>query len=138
MPSPPTPSTPSTRFAPESTRIAEFLEAAIGRHARVGKRRELLEFESFVHLDQIAIEAKLSSNLYKLWNRLSSGSYFPPPVRRVMIPKAGGAGERPVTCKWALLYIERWLTAPMEHPDGMKVERTRGTPQGGVVSPISG
>ena len=41
-------------------------------------------------------EAKLSSNLYKLWNRLSSGSYFPPPVRRVMIPKAGGAGERPL------------------------------------------
>jgi hypothetical protein len=39
-------------------------------------------------------EAKLSSNLYKLWNRLSSGSYFPPPVRRVMIPKAGCAGER--------------------------------------------
>src|SRR5262249_58148598 len=41
-----------------------------------------------------------------------------------------------VTCKWALLYIERWLTAPMEQADGMKVERTRGTPQGGVVSPI--
>ncbi|MFB9261651.1 reverse transcriptase domain-containing protein [Bradyrhizobium erythrophlei] len=35
-----------------------------------------------------------------------------------------------------LLYIERWLTAPMKHADGMKAERTRGTPQGGVVSPI--
>ena len=39
-------------------------------------------------------------------------------------------------CKWALLYIERWLTAPMERKDGMTIERTRGTPQGGVVSPI--
>jgi RNA-directed DNA polymerase len=40
-------------------------------------------------------EADLSNNLYKLWNRLSSGSYFPPPVRRVDIPKADG-GTRPV------------------------------------------
>ena len=35
-------------------------------------------------------EADLSNNLYKLWNRLSSGSYHPPPVRRVDIPKRGG------------------------------------------------
>jgi RNA-directed DNA polymerase len=42
-----------------------------------------------------AFEANLSGNLYKLWNRLSSGSYFPPPVRRVDIPKAGG-GTRPL------------------------------------------
>ena len=41
-------------------------------------------------------EADLSGNLYKLWNRMSSGSYFPPPVRRVMIPKDGGTGERPL------------------------------------------
>jgi RNA-directed DNA polymerase len=41
-------------------------------------------------------EADLSNNLYKLWNRLSSGSYFPSPVRRVMIPKPGGVGERPL------------------------------------------
>jgi RNA-directed DNA polymerase len=40
-------------------------------------------------------EADLSNNLYKLWNRLSSGSYFPPPVRRVDIPKANG-GTRPL------------------------------------------
>src|SRR4029450_3464693 len=39
-------------------------------------------------------EADLSDNLYKGWNRMSSGSYFPPPVRRVMIPKPGGGGER--------------------------------------------
>jgi RNA-directed DNA polymerase len=43
-----------------------------------------------------AFEAVLSANLYKLWNRMSSGSYFPPPVRRVMIPKPGGGGERPL------------------------------------------
>jgi hypothetical protein len=41
-------------------------------------------------------EADLSNNLYKVWNRMSSGSYFPPPVRRVMIPKPGGSGERPL------------------------------------------
>ena len=41
-------------------------------------------------------EAGLPGNLYKLWNRMSSGSYFPPPVRRVMIPKPGGSGERPL------------------------------------------
>ena len=39
-------------------------------------------------------EADLKGNLYKLWNRLSSGSYFPPPVRAVEIPKAGGRGVR--------------------------------------------
>ena len=42
-----------------------------------------------------AFEVDLSNNLYKLWNRMSSGSYFPPPVRRVDIPKAGG-GTRPL------------------------------------------
>jgi len=40
-------------------------------------------------------EANLADNLYKLWNRLSSGSYLPPPVRRVDIPKANG-GTRPL------------------------------------------
>jgi retron-type reverse transcriptase len=40
-------------------------------------------------------EANLAGNLYKLWNRMSSGSYFPPPVRRVDIPKANG-GTRPL------------------------------------------
>jgi len=160
-------------------------------------------------------EADLSNNLYKLWNRMSSGSYFPPPVRRVDIPKADG-GTRPLgiptvadrvaqevarrylephlepvfhadsygyrlgksaidavrqarqrcwrydwvldldvkayfdsidwelmlkavrhhtNCPWVLLYIERWLKAPMQMEDGSVVPRTAGTPQGGVVSP---
>ena len=39
-------------------------------------------------------------------------------------------------CEWALLYIERWLTAPMQLEDGTRAARTRGTPQGGVVSPV--
>ena len=38
-------------------------------------------------------EKRLKKNLYKIWNRMSSGSYFPPPVRTVKIPKANG-GER--------------------------------------------
>jgi RNA-directed DNA polymerase len=41
-----------------------------------------------------AFETELRGNLYKLWNRMSSGSYFPPPVRAVPIPKAGGRGVR--------------------------------------------
>jgi RNA-directed DNA polymerase len=45
------------------------------------------------------------------------------------------AVRKHVSCKWALLYIERWLTAPMEQ-NGNRIERTRGTPQGGVISPI--
>jgi len=161
-------------------------------------------------------ESKLRDNLYKLWNRLCSGSYFPPPVRGVPIPKkAGGVrmlgvptvadrvaqtvvrmvlepvleplfhrdsfGYRPGRsaldavalvrrrnwaynwvvefdirglfdnidhalllravrkhCRtpWVLLYIERWLKAPMEMEEGTLVARTRGTPQGGCVSPL--
>lgn len=39
-------------------------------------------------------------------------------------------------CRWLLLYIERWLKASAVHPDGTQVERARGTPQGGVISPL--
>lgn len=161
-------------------------------------------------------EQKLENNLYKLWNRMSSGSYFPPPVRRVEIPKEGGKkrplgiptvadriaqtvvknrlepelekcfdpdsyGYRPgksaveavgvarqrcwrydwvldldisaffdtinhelllkalrhhTGCRWILLYVERWLTAPVQLPGGILQEREKGTPQGGVISPL--
>jgi RNA-directed DNA polymerase len=161
-------------------------------------------------------EQNLSRNLYKLWNRMSSGSYFPPPVKQVEIPKAKGGtrklgiptvsdriaqtlvkhiiepvlerifhpdsyGYRPgrsakqaiastrMRCwkydwvvefdikaafdqidhglllkavrthikeRWILLYLERWLTAPFETAEGEQLPRQRGTPQGGVVSPI--
>ncbi len=161
-------------------------------------------------------ESNLKDNLYKVWNRMSSGSYFPPPVRAVSIPKRNGGervlgiptvadrvaqmvvkrtfepaveaiflpdsyGYRPgksaldavgvtrkrcwqydwvlefdikglfdniahdlllravyqhTKCKWVRLYIERWLKAPMQFADGTLVERTKGTPQGGVVSPV--
>jgi RNA-directed DNA polymerase len=162
-------------------------------------------------------EVDLEDNLYKLWNRLSSGSYFPPPVRRVEIPKRDGYGVRPLgiptvadrvaqevsrrflepilepvfhpdsygyrpgksaieavrtarercwrydwvldldvqayfesidwelmlkavrkhtDCRWVLLYIERWLKAPVQMEDGSIVPRTAGTPQGGVISPL--
>jgi hypothetical protein len=39
-------------------------------------------------------------------------------------------------CRWVLLYVKRWLAAPLEHPDGTLVERTKGTPQGSAVSPV--
>ena len=159
---------------------------------------------------------RLEDNLYQLWNRMASGSYFPPPVRRVEIPKIGGGsrplgiptvadriaqmvvkqrlepeldhlfdpdsyGYRPgksahqaveqarkrcwqqdwvvdldiksffdtidhellmrsvrrhIRSSWMLLYIQRWLKAPVEMSDGTLRERVQGTPQGGVVSPI--
>ena len=39
-------------------------------------------------------EADLKNNLYKIWNRMSSGTYFPPPVKAVEVPKAHGPGTR--------------------------------------------
>jgi len=162
-------------------------------------------------------EHDLKDNLYKVWNRMSSGSYFPPPVRAVEIPKPHGGGTRVLgvptvadrvaqtvvakyleplvearfhpdsygyrpgksaheavetcrkrcwsfdwvidldiqaffdtvpwhlivraveavtDCRWVLLYVTRWLHAPLQLPDGTLEERTRGTPQGSAVSPV--
>ena len=162
-------------------------------------------------------EADLRNNLYVIWNRMSSGSYFPPPVRAVEIPKPHSPGVRVLgvptiadrvaqtvvakyleplaepkfhqdsygyragksahqavgvcrqrcwkydwlidldvqkffdevpwdlvvkavqaacDCRWALLYVKRWLAAPLQRPDGTLVERDKGTPQGSAVSPI--
>jgi group II intron reverse transcriptase/maturase len=163
-----------------------------------------------------AFEADLKNNLYKVWNRMSSGSYVPPPVRLVEIPKDSG-GSRPLgiptvadrvaqtvvkmvlepvvdphfhpdsygyrpgksaldavgtarqrcwatdwvidmdieaffdsiphdlveravahhtNLPWVRLYIARWLRAPVQRPDGTREARTKGTPQGGVISPV--
>lgn len=161
-------------------------------------------------------ERKLRDNLYRIWNRMSSGSYMPPPVRTVAIPKAGGGerklgiptvadrvaqmvvkmqlepqleplfhedsyGYRPFKSahqaigrarercwkhdwvldldikgffdniphdlmmkavrkhtseKWIELYIERWLKAPAQDEQGNLTNRDKGTPQGGVISPL--
>jgi RNA-directed DNA polymerase len=170
-------------------------------------------------VDEQSIEdfdKKLKDNLYKIWNRMSSGSYFPPPVLAVEIDKDGGGkrklgiptvsdriaqmvvksrlepeveplfvpdsyGYRPrksaldavgrarqrcweydwvidldikgffdnidhelmdravrkhAKDQWAILYIERWLKAPLQEEGGQLGEREKGTPQGGVVSPL--
>jgi RNA-directed DNA polymerase len=161
-------------------------------------------------------EQDLKNNLYRLWNRMSSGSYFPPPVKAVEIPKASGGvrilgvptvadriaqtvvamylerlvepvfhpdsyGYRPgrsaldavaacrercwrndwvidldvraffdsvdhslmlkavarhTDAKWVLLYVARWLKAPVRQADGTLAARDRGTPQGSAVSPV--
>ena len=163
-----------------------------------------------------AFEKDLKGNLYKIWNRMSSGSYIAPSVRAVEIPKKGGgqrvlgvptvsdriaqmvvkiyleprvepifhqdsygyrhgksaieavgkarercwrydwvidldikgffdnldhellmrAVKRHTDSKWVSLYIERWLKASAQRSDGTLVERDKGTPQGGVISPL--
>lgn len=163
-----------------------------------------------------AFEVNLKDNLYKIWNRMSSGSYFPPAVKGVEIPKKSGGkrllgiptvgdriaqmvvkiyfepkvepyfhsdsyGYRPgksaldaiaITRQrswkydwvlefdirglfdnidyellmkavhqhtdnaWNILYIQRWLKASIQRPDGTLQERNKGTPQGGVISPV--
>jgi len=161
-------------------------------------------------------EENLKDNLYKIWNRMSSGSYFPSPVKAVEIPKGDGRmrllgiptvsdrvaqsvvkeyfeptvepifhvdsyGYRPgksaldavgvarkrcwrqdwvidldikgffdnlnhdlmmkavrfhTEDKWIHLYVERWLKAPIQHKEGQLDKRDKGTPQGGVISPL--
>ena len=44
----------------------------------------------------VKFEGALKANLYKLWNRLASGSYMPPPVKRVEIPKSDGSVQAPI------------------------------------------
>lgn len=46
------------------------------------------------------------------------------------------AVKKHVSCSWALLYLERWLSAPMCLADGKTIQRDKGVPQGGVVSPV--
>ncbi|MCA1705829.1 MAG: group II intron reverse transcriptase/maturase, partial [Actinobacteria bacterium] len=46
------------------------------------------------------------------------------------------AVEAVTDCRWVLLYVKRWLAAPLQHPDGALQERDKGTPQGSAVSPV--
>ena len=51
----------------------------------------------------------LKNNLYKIWNRMSSGSYFPPPVKAVEIPKPHGGGTRTLACRRSRTeWLKRW------------------------------
>ena len=191
----------------------------ISKHAVWDAYKRVKANKGAAGVDGISIEGfeeSLKDNLYKLWNRMSSGSYFPPPVKAVEIPKKTGGvrilgvptvadriaqmvvkayfeptvepnfhpdsyGYRPgksaldavavtrkrcwrynwlvefdikglfdaidhdlllravkthTNCKWVILYIERWLKAPFQMENGTLVERSSGTPQGGVVSPV--
>jgi RNA-directed DNA polymerase len=78
-------------------------------------------------------EADLSNNLYELWNRLSSGSYFPPPVRRVDIPKVDGGADR-VAQEVVRRYLEPRLE-PVFHADTGPANR-RSTPCAELVSAV--
>src|SRR6266567_6348600 len=72
----------------------------------------------------LTFEQDLRNNLYRLWNRMSSGSYFPPPVKAVEIPKASGGvrilGVPTVADRIAqtvvAMFLER-LVEPIFHPD---------------------
>ena len=70
-------------FSIEKRRVYEAYKAVKSNRGAAGVDGQTLE----------AFEADLAGNLYKIWNRMSSGSYFPPPVRAVSIPKKTG-GER--------------------------------------------
>ncbi len=65
-------------------------------------------------------EADLSENLYKIWNRMSSGTYFPPPVRAVAIPKKSG-GERilgvPTVADRVAQTVVKQVIEPILEPD---------------------
>ena len=191
----------------------------IDRWAVWGAWQKVRANQGSAGIDRISIEEyerDLKNNLFKLWARMSSGSYMPPPVLLVEIPKKGG-GKRPLgiptvsdriaqmvvkqaiepdidkifyedsygyrpkksaieaigkcrercwhydwvldldikgffdniphdllmkavkkhtNCKWHLLYIKRWLEAPVQNRNGEQTERLKGTPQGAVISPL--
>ncbi len=69
----------------------------ISKHAVFEAYRRVKANNGAAGVDGQSIElfkADLKANLYKLWNRMSSGCYMPPPVRKVEIPKPGGRGVR--------------------------------------------
>ena len=73
-----------------------------------------------------AFEQDLKNNLTKLWNRMSSGSYFPPPVRLVEIPKGNTGATRPlgiptVSDRMAQMVVKRMLEPQVEGSLGFPV-----------------
>ena len=71
--------------------VRNFEVGGRGRHARRSRRtRARPGWTESIE----AFETDLKNNLYKIWNRMSSGSYFPPPVQAVEIPKPHGGGSR--------------------------------------------
>jgi len=71
---------------------------SISKHAVYASWKEVKQNRGSAGIDSVSIksyEESLSSHLYKLWNRMSSGTYFPQPVKLVEIPKKGG-GTRPL------------------------------------------
>lgn len=192
---------------------------AIPKQAVWNAYKEVKANHGAAGIDEVSIEefeSDLKNNLYKLWNRMSSGSYFPPAVKAVpILKKSGGTrllgvptvadrvaqmvvkdylepivepifledsyGYRPgksahdalavtrercwrydwvlefdirglfdnidhdllmravrkhTDCRWVILYIQRWLKAPFQTVEGEVMSREKGTPQGGVVSPL--
>src|ERR1700687_4404390 len=91
-------------------------------------------------------EADLGGNLYKIWNRMSSGSYFPPPVRAVSIPKRNGGGERilgvpTVGDRIAQMVVKQLIEADLDSiflPDsyGYRPRNRLWTPWGSRVSGV--
>jgi len=193
-------------FCISKVMVKEAYDRVKANHGAAGIDRQRIE----------DFEEDLKGNLYVIWNRMSSGSYFPQPIRAVEIPKKGQGvrilgiptiadrvaqtvvqlilepkveplfhpdsyGYRPKrsaldavgVCrercwktawvldidiksffdtvnhelllravawhtdeKWILLYVRRWLTAPLAAPDGTLSPRTEGTPQGSPLSPL--
>ena len=86
-------------------------------------------------------EQNLSRNLYKLWNRMSSGSYFPPPVKQVEIPKAKGGtrklGIPTVSDRIAQTVVKRIIEPildPIFHPDSYGYRPGRSAKQAIAVT----
>ena len=84
-------------------------------------------------MDLAAFETDLKNNLYRIWNRMSSGSYFPPPVRAVEIPKPHGGGTRVLGVPTIADRIAQTVVAgrleekvePIFHPDSYGYRRGR-------------
>ena len=107
--------------------MTESKPFCISKWAVLSAWAKVRENKGAAGVDDVSIEAfgrKLKNNLYRIWNRLSSGSYVPPPVKRVMIPKADGKqrqlGIPTVGDRVAQMVVKMELepkVEPLFHPD---------------------